>query len=117
MCLRLDKTQAVRQPSTCSDAYASICTVDVQRLDTIHSAHMHACMCALIGLCQCVHCQNLAMTLCRGCSAADSLDGVLTPYVQACSISTAEYAPLSCAQIWHLMPSCDDRLCVLIKKQ
>ncbi|KAL0024407.1 hypothetical protein WJX79_011128 [Trebouxia sp. C0005] len=27
----------------------------------------------------------------RGCSAADSLDGVLTPYVQACSTSTAEY--------------------------
>ncbi|DBA80580.1 TPA: hypothetical protein ACH3X1_007841 [Trebouxia sp. C0004] len=27
----------------------------------------------------------------RGCSAADNSDGVLTPYVQACSISTAEY--------------------------
>lgn len=28
---------------------------------------------------------------CRGCSAYDSLDGVLTPYVQACSTSNAKY--------------------------
>lgn len=28
---------------------------------------------------------------CRGCSAVDALDGVLTPYVQACSTSTNKW--------------------------
>lgn len=41
---------------------------------------------------------------CRGCSASDPLDGVLTPYVQACSTTTARSALLLLLQsscIWY----------------
>ncbi|KAL9589637.1 MAG: hypothetical protein Q9203_001560 [Teloschistes exilis] len=33
---------------------------------------------------------NIQMSVCRGASATDALDGVLTPYVQACSNGTGK---------------------------
>ena len=36
------------------------------------------------------HMEDLLLYACRGATANDSLDGVLTPYVQACSNSTGK---------------------------